>query len=1082
MKVFKKAILLIVLICIVSTKTNAYDFEVNGIYYNIVSLEDLTCEVTRNNYALYSGDIIVPDKVLYNGKEITVVRIGKEAFSGGNQVTSVKLPNTIKEIGRFAFRYTKISMIDIPNSVKTIEAGAFQDCINLKSFKMGNGIEVIGSNVFSNCINISSITFNNIISNISEEMFSGCTSLTEVKNVDNIKVIGKKAFSGCKAMQPILPPKIEQIGEYAFDECISVNTLIIPSSCMIIGDHAFSQNPKKIIYKDSSAELKIGIGFTNSTIPFTSYGLFNSIDTIYLGRAIEYIGDTNGYPYEKEITPLKSVTIGDNLCSEDIKKVNFSRARHITFGKKITQIKDFRSYDVLDSLVVRNETPPDAIGFSNKIYINCKLYVPKGCKTVYESANVWKNFWNIIEISVNNDEDHDIVVDDIYYALDVNNKTAEVISNPNGYTGIINIPNTIVYDNQTYTVTNIGNNAFDGCTSLTSIALPSSLKRIKTGAFSGCTSLGKVIIQDIAAWCGIIYDGTDSNGDFPLGRAQHLYSDNNTEITEVIIPAGVTRIEPLAFRDAKFVTSVTIPNSVTYIGREAFRGMHRLTSVNLPQGITSIEPYLLQDCEALITINIPEGVTNIGEHTFRKCYALTRINIPSSVTTIGSYAFRYCNSLTDVYCNAENVPETNTNAFDNSPIAYATLHVPQGSVDDYKNTLPWNRFGTIVAIGDEVPQETIEIASANGMVEFANRVDAGETSLCAKLTKDINLSSVNNRLVPIGREDSPYRGTFDGQKHKITGLKMDIEGNRQGLFGSIMNAQIKNFSIDGSITYYGGTGVGVIGWSEGGTIRNVHSSLNITINSDDSHHIGGICGSMRTGTKAIGCSFSGKITDTANTIDCIGGIGGYSNEYCLYENCANYGTISFTASSANVGGICGYVNNNNFIGVRNCLNVGTLRLNSGTPDFGGAIIGHLRKHGNSVFENNYMLNGSAVRAGGENDINNVNKVNAQQLASGEICYKLNGNQTLTYWYQNLFADEDHTPDPYPVLDPTHEMVLYNDAKGYYNANDPDGIRILSSDSYEGICYDLQGRMLSKPQKGINIIRYSDGTSKKVLVK
>lgn len=608
------------------------------------------------------------------------------------------------------------------------------------------------------------------------------------------------------------------------------------------------------------------------------------------------------------------------------------------------------------------------------------------------------------------------------------------------------------------------------------------------GMYADCglyTSLSNIGISNK---CGdnLSWDFDNESGTLTISGTGDMYDKMiwagfHSQIKQVIIQPGVTSIGEETFSNCQRLTSISISESVNSIGKKCFHNCTNLSAITIPNGVTSIEELTFDGCRALISIIIPDGVTDINISAFNRCSNLVSITLPSSVTTIGNYSFENCPALTDFYCYAETLPSTGKDLFRGSSIESAILHVPAGSLNRYKSTLPWSGFGNI--IGEEVPQEVIEITSENGLVEFANRVNAGETSLCANLTADINLASVNSTWVPIGKEDSPYRGTFNGQKHKITGFKMDkASGDRKGLFGSIMNALIQNLSIDGSITYYGGTGVGVIGWSEGSAIRNVHSSLNITINSDDSHHIGGICGSMRTGTKANGCSFSGKITDTANTIDCIGGIGGYSNEYCLYENCANYGTISFTASNANVGGICGYVNNNNFIGVRNCLNVGTLHLNNGTPDFGGAIIGHLRKHANSVFENNYMLNGSAVRAGGENDINNVNKVNAQQLAIGEICYKLNGNRTLTYWYQTLFADENHTPDPYPVLDSTHEMVLYNDAKGYYNANDPDGIRILSSDSCEGICYDFQGRMIAKPQKGINIIRYSDGTSKKVLVK
>lgn len=230
----------------------------------------------------------------------------------------------------------------------------------------------------------------------------------------------------------------------------------------------------------------------------------------------------------------------------------------------------------------------------------------------------------------------------IYYNFSGNE--AIVTSGDYEYSGDVVIPESVTYNGRTYRVTTIDSYAFCNCSGMTSIAIPATLKMVGANAFSGCISLTKVIVKDIAAWCGIIYDGGSafSNENIPLFYAHHLYSDANTEITEVTIPEGVTRIEARAFRDAKFITSVTIPNSVTYIGREAFRGMHRLTSINIPQSITTIEPYTFQDCRAMSNISIPYGVTSIGFHAFRECLALTSITIPESISTIDYCAFYGC--------------------------------------------------------------------------------------------------------------------------------------------------------------------------------------------------------------------------------------------------------------------------------------------------------------------------------------------------------------------------------------------------------------------------------------------------------
>ena len=123
-----------------------------------------------------------------------------------------------------------------------------------------------------------------------------------------------------------------------------------------------------------------------------------------------------------------------------------------------------------------------------------------------------------------------------------------------------NIKTVIIEDG----VTSIGDGAFWGCSGLTSVTIPNSVTSIGEIAFSGCSGLQKVIVPDIAAWCGISF------GDNPLYYANHIYSDENTEIKDLVIPNSVTSIGRGAFRYCSDLTSVTIPNSVTSIGGGAF--------------------------------------------------------------------------------------------------------------------------------------------------------------------------------------------------------------------------------------------------------------------------------------------------------------------------------------------------------------------------------------------------------------------------------------------------------------------------------------------------------------------------------
>ena len=185
----------------------------------------------------------------------------------------------------------------------------------------------------------------------------------------------------------------------------------------------------------------------------------------------------------------------------------------------------------------------------------------------------------------------------------------------------INIPNG---------VTTIGNAAFQGCESLTSINIPNSVTTIGWCAFQGCESLTSINIPNSVATIG--------EGAF--------YVCNS--LTSINIPNSVTTIGKNAFLGCRSLTSINIPNSVTTIGDSAFDGCESLTSINIPNGVTTIENGAFLGCDSLTSINIPNSVTTIGMYAFLGCNSLTSINIPNSVTTIGDLAFDGCESLTSI--------------------------------------------------------------------------------------------------------------------------------------------------------------------------------------------------------------------------------------------------------------------------------------------------------------------------------------------------------------------------------------------------------------------------------------------------
>lgn len=148
MKIFKtfKFIFATVLLMI-GTSVSADDFTVNGICYNVASLSDLTCYVTYGRQ--YSGHIVIPSKVMYNNRTLTVIGIGSSAFHGCSGLTSITIPNSVTRIGDHAFfDCTGLTSVTIPNFMTRIGNYTFRGCISLTSVTIPNSVTSISTDAF----------------------------------------------------------------------------------------------------------------------------------------------------------------------------------------------------------------------------------------------------------------------------------------------------------------------------------------------------------------------------------------------------------------------------------------------------------------------------------------------------------------------------------------------------------------------------------------------------------------------------------------------------------------------------------------------------------------------------------------------------------------------------------------------------------------------------------------------------------------------------------------------------------------------------------------------------------------------
>jgi len=361
----------------------AWDYErvqIGDLYYNLDATNQ-TAEVTSHNSSYpYWSTAIIPASVTYNEITYSVTSIGAWAFSDCTGLTSVTIPNSVTSIGRAAFYCcTGLTSVTIPNSVTTIGYYAFEYCYGLTSVTIPNSVTSIGDGAFYCCRSLTSLTIPNSVTSIGNFAFFCCTGLTSVTIPNSVTSIGDGAFSGCSCLTSInvasdnsnycsvdgvlfnkdkttliqypgakqgaytIPNSVTSIGDWAFYYCSGLTSVTIPNSVTSIGNSAFSGCSGLQSIKIPNSVTSIGAWAFSDCTGLTSVTIPNSVTSIGNGA----------FAYCSGLTSVTCFATTPPQLDSDV-------------------------FEVVDESI--------------------PLYVPAGSIIAYQSADVWKDFTNILPI------------------------------------------------------------------------------------------------------------------------------------------------------------------------------------------------------------------------------------------------------------------------------------------------------------------------------------------------------------------------------------------------------------------------------------------------------------------------------------------------------------------------------------------------------------------------------------------------------------------------------------------------------------------------------------------------------------
>ena len=689
---FKHLFTALLLLC--TTVATAHDFEVGGIYYNILSEEEKTVEVTFKGTSYYdsreySGSVVIPETVVVSGTKNFDAWTSTNKSNSTTSQTSYTFYVEAGNILKFDWLVSSESNYDwltitldgteIVKKSGTL-SGSYEKTFDTagshtlvvkytkdSSQSSGNDEGKIYNITLSGVGSVNDIVYR--VTSIGNHAFYHCSGLTSITIPNSVTSIGENAFTHCSGLTNItIPNSVTSIGNYAFSWCSGLTSIKIPNSVTSIGESAFSEcrGLKEVHTSDLAAWYGIDFGKNYANPLYYAKNLYLNGELVTELVIPDGVKEIKNYTFYG-CSGLTSVVIPNSVTSIGIGAFWYcSGLTSITIPNSVTSIggSAFRSCSGLTSVTI----PNSVTSIGGAAFLGCTGLTSVTIPNSVTSIAAFSGCTGLTSITIPNS---------------VTFIGEGAFSNCSGLTSIT-IPNS---------VTSIGYRAFEGCTGLTSITIPNSVTSIGEEAFYRCTGLTSVVIgNSVTSIVKYAFKGCSGltsvtsliTADELFTIYPNVFSDVDKTTCTLYVPYGAK--EKYAATDGwnEFVNIVELvehdPETIggrcgdnviwsyedgvltisgsgamydSYTPWETYK--NEIETIIIENGVTHIGSRAFSQYFSPVSIEIPGSVTSIGVEAFISSSGLTSITIPSSVTSIDDSAFGFCSGLETITVESGNI-------------------------------------------------------------------------------------------------------------------------------------------------------------------------------------------------------------------------------------------------------------------------------------------------------------------------------------------------------------------------------------------------------------------------------------------